>query len=77
MMRSSVVLPEPEGPSSATSSPGCMSSADVAQRRIGAEVLLDALDADAEAVRRASVAAAACRERVGVTPFEEGLEHQA
>ena len=37
MMRSSVVLPEPDGPSSATSSPVWTVEADVVQRREGAE----------------------------------------
>ena len=51
MARSSVVLPEPDGPSSATSSPRRNRQIDVAQRRIIAEILLDALDADLDALQ--------------------------
>ena len=41
MIRSSVVLPEPDGPSSATSSPSLNRQADVVQRLVGAERLGD------------------------------------
>ena len=41
MIRSSVVLPEPLGPSSATSSPSLNRQAHVAQRLVAAERLAD------------------------------------
>ena len=53
MTRSSVVLPEPEGPAARRARRRYVEG-DVAQRRIGAEILLDALDANAEAVRAIS-----------------------
>ena len=47
MMRSSVDLPQPDGPISETNSPGWMSSVDVLQRRhAGAERLREAVDRD-------------------------------
>ena len=59
MMRSSVVLPEPDGPSSATSSPGRTSRLTSSQRGEAAEALADVLDCDAHAV--ASFSARRCR----------------
>ena len=46
MMRSSVVLPEPEGPSSATSSPESTVEVDAGKRREGAEALGDIEELD-------------------------------
>ena len=63
MMRSSVVLPEPEGPSSATSSPVSTCEVDVVDRDEAAEALGDAGEFDAHsaspdaAARRAARAA--------------------
>ena len=50
MMRSSVVLPQPDGPSSATSSPVGNSRRHVVERREAAEALADAFDCDAHDV---------------------------
>ena len=49
MMRSSVVLPDPDGPSSATSSPGSTVEVDAIKRRVRAEAVRDALHLDAHA----------------------------
>ena len=46
MIRSSVVLPEPDGPSSASNSPLRDLEIDVVERREGAELLDDVLDFD-------------------------------
>ena len=50
MMRSSVVLPEPDGPSRATSSPAGTVEADVLQGGEAAELLADIFDLDAHIV---------------------------
>ena len=47
MTRSSVVLPQPEGPSSATSSPGAIVRSIAVEDRLVAEALADAGDLDA------------------------------
>ena len=46
MMRSSVVLPQPEGPSRATNSPSCDGERHLLQGAEGAEFLDDAIDDD-------------------------------
>ena len=51
MMRSSVVLPEPDGPSSATSSPAAIVERNAVQRRRLAESLDDVLDRDVDRAR--------------------------
>ena len=48
-MRSSVVLPEPDGPSSATSSPALHVEIDAIDRRVRAEAMCDASYLDAHA----------------------------
>jgi hypothetical protein len=55
MMRSSVVLPQPEGPSRATSSPVGMSRVDVVERDEIAEALGDVADFDAHDEKRGRV----------------------
>ena len=60
MMRSSVVLPEPEGPSSATSSPSPMSRLRLSQTTVAPKRLLRFADLDAHAdVSRAQTVIAA------------------
>ncbi len=49
MIRSSVVLPEPDGPSSATSSPFSISRLDIVERDEVAERLADVFDLDTHA----------------------------
>ncbi len=50
MMRSSVVLPEPDGPSSASSSPVSHVEVDVVDRDEVAEALVDAAQFDAHSM---------------------------
>src|SRR5436305_1270076 len=81
MTRSSVVLPDPEGPSSAKSSPGATSS-DTPRSAAPASKALTrsrtAMPTPARAGLRSTIASVPPRagEGVGVTPLEEGLERQ-
>ena len=60
MMRSNVVLPQPDGPSSATSSPVGKVERDIVERREAAERLADVLDFDAHGASARGVHGAAC-----------------
>ncbi len=76
MMRSSVVLPQPEGPSSATSSPEGNVQADVVQRGEAAEALRDVADFDAHdgcSLRKFRRCLACSPPRL---PLDQTLEHQ-
>ena len=69
MMRSSVVLPEPDGPSSATSSPAGMSRFRSSQTTVRAEALVEVADFDAHAgfhCARSGVALACTRRSTDV-----------
>jgi hypothetical protein len=66
-----VVLPEPDGPSSARNSFSLGLQRDALQRRETAEALGDA--ADLQRVVGASVSSAGCK-FTGMSPFESGLE---
>src|SRR5512134_708753 len=74
MRRSSVVFPEPEGPSSATSSPEAMSSdtrsraANLSKSLLTSRIRTSILEAPK------SMAAAGCDELIAVAPFEQRLE---
>ena len=57
MMRSSVVLPEPEGPSSATSSPSSHMQIDVAQCDVVRERLADVARFDSHGYATSSITA--------------------
>ena len=61
IMRSSVVLPEPDGPSSATSSPVSMSQADVVERDEVAELLADVAKLDTHAATLAAMSSCVLR----------------
>ena len=75
MIRSSVVLPQPDGPSSATSSPDAELQADVVQRGEVAEALADVADFDAHDGR--SVGRSCGGLLLPGLPLHQGLEEPA
>src|SRR5512139_4136645 len=74
MTRRSVVFPEPDGPSSATSSPGRMSSVTSRNAAKAPKSCSTPSTRIAEPRFWASAPFSSRGERVSVTPFEEGFE---
>ncbi len=76
MMRSSVVLPEPEGPSSASNSPARMSSVKSRSTAAVSKVFETDSTLIAVALPIGLVTSCARRDVVGVAPFEDGFDDE-